>query len=199
MLFHIRMTDYPVPRRNAALRERHWEYLDAHAEQIVARGPTQNDEGTVMRSSLCFVEMPDRTAVERFVAEEPSYQGGAYMSVEISGWVNSLNRCQRDFPRQDGDVYWYIRGYAKPGAHLKRNALLEAHKAYLNFFDPHFIVRGSIRNDEGDWLGSINLIRLQDRKAADLFAAEEPFCKAALFERVLIERFKPGGREGQIT
>lgn len=199
MPFHVRLTDYPVSRRTREMREAHWQYLDEQADHIIARGPTQNDDGTVMRSSLFFLDFPDRAAVERFVAEEPTNRAGAYMSVEILGWNNALGRRQRDFPRKEGQVLWYIRGDAKPGAHVRRDQLLEAHKAYLEPFDAAFIVRGSLRNDEGQWVGSVNLIALPDRKAAEVFAAEEPFCKNGLFQDVVIERFKPGGRPEQVT
>lgn len=194
MPFHVRLSDYPVPRRTSAMREAHWQYLDQQADHIIARGPTQSDDGTVMRSSLFFVDFADRAAVERFVAEEPTNRAGAYMSVEILGWVNALGRRQSDFPRKEGQVYWYIRGDAKPDAHLRREALLEAHKAYLKPYEAeHFIARGSLRNDAGQWIGSVNLIALPDRKTAEVFAADEPFCKNGLFKRVVIERFKPGG------
>lgn len=194
MLFHIRLTDYPVSRRTPALREAHWRYLEAHAERLLVRGPTLNDEGTVLRSSLFFGEFADRAAAERFIAEEPTHRAGAYMSVEMFGWGNPLKRRLSDFVRRPGQVYWYMRGYAKPGAHLRREALFETHKAYFAPWDgEHFIVRGGVTDDAGEWVGSANLIALPDRKTAEAFAAEEPFCKNGLFERMVIERFKPGG------
>jgi uncharacterized protein len=198
VLFHIRMVDYPVSRRTAESREKHWRYLEERAAVILGRGPTQDDEGKVMRSSLFFIDVPDRAAAERFVAEEPHNQAGCFMNVEVLRWHNVLGRRQDDFARKDGQVYWYLRGYAKPGAHVKRTSLLEQHKAY---FEPHdaerFILRGSVQTDDGQWVGSANLISLPDRKSADAFAAEEPFCKNGLFERIVIERYKIGGRPGQ--
>ena len=117
------------------------------------------------------------------------------MHVEIFRWTNVLGRRQDDFVQKEGQVGWYLRGYAKPGAHTSREALMDQHKAY---FIPHdaerFILRGSVSTDDGQWAGSANLIALPDRKAVDSFAAEEPFCKNGLFERLVIERFKFGGR-----
>lgn len=200
MLFHVRMTDYPVPRRTPALRDRHWQYLDDHAAHFIARGPTQTDDGSKMLSSLFFVEFPDRASVEDFVANEPNNKAGVHMQVEIFRWGNPLNRKQRDFPRKDGALYWYVRGYAKPGAHLRRKELFEAHQAYFKPFDAeHFIVRGGVTTDDGTWVGSANLLAMPDRASIDHFVAEEPFCKNGLFERVTVERFMFGGRPGQIV
>jgi uncharacterized protein len=201
MLFHVRMTDYPVSRRTPELRDRHRQYFDDHADCFIARGATHGDDGGAVLSSVIYVELPDRAAAERFIAEEPNNKAGVYMNVEIFRWSNPLNRRQRDFPRRDGQVLWYIRGYAKPGAHARREALLAAHQAYFQPYDAaHFVVRGGVLDEDGrTWLGSANLIALPDRNAALAFAAEEPFCKNGLFERVLIERYSFGGRPGQVT
>ena len=198
MLFHIRLTDYPVSRRTRDVSEKHWEYLDARADAVVARGRTTDDDGKVTRSSLFFIDVADRAAAEKFVADGPYNQAGVFMNTEIQRWTNVLKRKQDDFVQKDGQVYWYFRGYAKPGAHLKREALMEQHKAY---FEPHdserFILRGSVSSDDGQCVGSANLIALPDRNAIDAFVADEPFCKNGLFERLVIERYKLGGGRGR--
>jgi uncharacterized protein YciI len=200
VLFHIRLTDYPVSRRKAELSPAHQKYLNERNDWILVRGPTQNDEGTQPLAGVFFIDVADRAAAERFAAEEPYNNAGCMMSVEIFGWGNPLKRRMTDFPRKDGQVYWYIRGYAKPGAHLKRQALFEAHQAYFKPYDAeHFIARGGVTDNDGTWVGSANLICLPDRKAAEAFAAEEPFCKNGLFERVLIERFKMGAQQAPST
>jgi uncharacterized protein YciI len=201
MLFHVRMTDYPVSRRTPQVRDQHRKYFDDHADHFIARGATHSDDGKTVRSSVIYVDFPDRPALERFIANEPCNRAGVYMSVEIFRWVNPLNRRQRDFPREEGQVLWYVRGYAKPSAHALRESLFAAHQAYFKPYDAeHFIVRGGVLADDGTtWLGSANLIALPDRESADRFAAEEPFCKNGLFERMVIERYSFGGHPGQIT
>jgi hypothetical protein len=198
MLFHIRMTDYPVSRRTAALREEHWHYLGHHAAHFIARGPTKSDDGIQMLSSIFYVDFPDRASVEQFVANEPNNKAGVYMHVEIFRWGNPLNRKQCDIPRKDGQTCWYVRGYAKPGAYRQRAGLLDAHQAYFKSYDEeHFIVRGGAMTDDGHWIGSANLMAMPDRAAINRFVAEEPFCKNGLFECVVVERFEFGGRPGQ--
>jgi uncharacterized protein YciI len=198
MLFHVRLTDYPVPRRTPALRDEHWQYLDDHADRIIARGSTQADDRSKILSSLFFLDFPDRASVESFVANEPNNKAGVYMNVEIFGWGNPLGRRMRDFPRKEGQVFWYVRGYARPGAHERRKALFAEHQAYFKPYDAeYFIVRGGVLSEDGNWSGSANLLAMPDRASIDRFVAEEPFCRNGLFERLVVERFNPGGRPGQ--
>lgn len=201
MLFHVRLSDYPVSRRNANLRESHWAYFEDHAAHFIARGATFDDDGKTFRASVIFVDFPDRAAVETFVANEPLNKAGVFERVEIARWSNPLARRQRDFARQDGQVCWYIRGWGKSGTNDKRNELFAAHQAYFRPYDAaHFIVRGGVLADDGiTWIGSANLIALPDRATVEAFVAEEPFNKNGLFERVLIERYNFGGRPGQLT
>lgn len=201
MLFHVRLSDYPVSRRNADLREAHWAYFEDHAAHFIARGATFDDDGKTFRASVIFVDFPDRAAVETFVANEPLNKAGVFERVEIARWSNPLARRQRDFTRQDGQVCWYIRGWGKPGTNDKRNELFAAHQAYFKPYDAaHFIVRGGVLADDGTtWVGSANLMALPDRAAVEAFMAGEPFNKNGLFERVLIERYNFGGRPGQLT
>ena len=60
--------------------------------------------------------------------------------------------------------------------------------------------RGAVLDDTGEkWIGSANLIALPDRAAVDAFMADEPFYKDGLYDHVLIERYKFGGRAGQVV
>jgi uncharacterized protein YciI len=194
MLFHVRMTDYPVSRRTPELRDQHWKYLDDHAAHFIARGPTRSDDGKKMLSSLFYLDFPDRPAVEHFIANEPNNKAGVHMHVEIFRWGNALNRKQSGFPVKEEKIYWYVRCYAKPGAHVLREPLFEAHQAYFKPYDAdHFFIRGGTVTDDGKWLGSANILAMPDRASIERFVAEEPFCKNGLFERVVVERFTFGG------
>ncbi len=201
MLFHVRLSDYPVSRRNSALRDAHWKYFENHADHFIARGATFEDDDNIFKASVIFVDFPNRDAVESFLANEPLNKAGVFQSVEIARWSNPLARRQRDFARKDGQVCWYIRGWGKPGTNDKRNELFAAHQAYFKPYDgEHFIVRGGVLADDGaTWTGSANLISLPDRAAIEAFVAEEPFNKNGLFERIAIERYNFGGRPGQLT
>ena len=202
MHFHVRLVDGPegaVKRRHFV--EAHWRYFDDHRDHFVARGATVTDDNSVVLASVIFVEFDSWDDVRRFVANEPLNRHGAFKDVVITRWATGLTRRQRDFPRREGQVAWYIRGYGKPGVHEQRQELLQAHRAYFAPYDPaHFIARGPVLDDEGEqWQGSANLLCLPTRQDVDAFVAGEPYQKNGLYERVLIERYRFGGRPGQIV
>lgn len=202
MYFHVRLVDGP----EGALKRRHfvdahWQYFDDHRDHFVARGATVTDDLATTLSSVIFVEFGSWDDVRRFVANEPLNRNGAYQDVVITRWSTGLTRRQRDFPRRDGQVAWYIRGFGRPGAHARRQELLQAHRQYFAPYDvDRFIARGPVLDDAGEtWQGSANLICLPTRQDVDAFMAAEPYHKDGLYERVLIERYRFGGRPGQIV
>src|SRR4051794_16123455 len=109
------MHDFPVTRRTADVRTRHRQYLEEHAQRLIARGATQSDDGATIRGSVFFVDFPDRPALDRFLAAEPFTSAGVYMSTEVYRWNNPLGRIPGQYTGKEGQALWYIRGYAKPG------------------------------------------------------------------------------------
>jgi hypothetical protein len=62
-----------------------------------------------------------------------------------------------------------------------------------------FPVSGSIFDEVGEiWEGIAALVTLPD-EAVDAFLDQEPLYKNGLYEDFLIQRFKFGGRPGQVT
>jgi len=201
MHFHVRLVDGPdgaVKRRHFV--EAHWRYFDDHRDHFVARGATVTDDGAAVLASVIFVEFESWDDVQRFVANEPLNRNGAFKEVVITRWATGLTRRQRDFAHRD-QVAWYIRGYGKPGVHEQRQELLQAHRDYFAPYDrDRFIARGPVLDDEGlTWRGSANLICLPTRQDVDAFVAAEPYSTNGLYESVLIERYRFGGRPGQIV
>ena len=200
MYFHVQLIDNPgTPEKRQETREDHWQYFDENAEYFVARGATLSDDGNQILSSVLFVEFDDQDQVQKFVENEPHNNNGVYKDVSIRRWGCGLNRRQRDFPRREGQLSWYIRGYGRPNMHEKRMELLSEHRSYFEPYDAdRFIARGPIFSDDGEeWQGSANLISLPSRQAVDNFLADEPYCVNDLYDRVIIERYKFGGRPGQ--
>ena len=195
MFFHIRSIDYPVSRRTPEVRAVHRKYLESHAAHLIARGATQSDDGQTVRGSVYFVEFPDRASAERFIAAEPNNQAGFCMSTEVVRWNNVLERRAGTYTGKEGQVLWYIRGHAKPGIAARRDEVAEEHRAWLHARDDSIALRGGVLGDGGEWLGMALIVALPDRKAADTFAAEEPYCAKGVFERVLIERCSLAGPE----
>ena len=202
MFFHVQLIDDPDhPERRAVSREDHWAYFDQHRDHFAARGATTTDDGERTLSSVLFVEFDGWEEVRQFVDNEPYNRNNVYHDIRIRRWHNALGRTQRDFPRREGQVCWYIRGFGRPGANDRRNELLDAHRAYFaDYDDEHFIVRGAVVSDDDElWNGSANLIALPSRADVDEFLSTEPFYVNRLFDEVLVERYKFGGRPGQIV
>ncbi len=202
MFFHVQLIDDPAhPERRAISREAHWAYFDEHRDHFSARGATISDDGKLTLSSVLFVEFDSWDEVRDFVDNEPHNRNGVFREIRIRRWHNALGKTQREFPRHDGQVCWYIRGFGRPGANDRRNELLEAHRSYFApYDDDSFIVRGAVLSDDGAlWDGSANLIALPSRSDVGKFLATEPFYADGLYGDVLVERYKFGGRPGQIV
>ncbi|NQU69721.1 MAG: hypothetical protein HQ514_04180 [Rhodospirillales bacterium] len=202
MQFHIQLIDDPAAAaKRAEFRAAHWEYFDNHRDNFIARGATATDDLKQILSSVIYVEFESWDDVRAFVEAEPLNSNGVYQEVIIRRWRNGLKRGQRDFPRRDGQVYWYVRGYGKPGSHARREETVAAQQAYLAPYDETVIVaRGPILDDDGkEWQGSANLICMPSRAELEAFLADWPYCQNGLYERVQIERYRFGGRPGQIV
>src|SRR4051812_39813023 len=194
MFFHARLHDYPVSRRTPELRAKHREYLARHASSLIARGAVQSDDAQTIRGSVFFGDFADQAEAEKFFAGEPFNRAGVYMSLELLRWSNPLERKAGAYTGKEGPNLWYIRGYAKPGMDAQRETLLKQHGAYLEAREAELVVRGGLFGDDGKtWMGSAMVLALPDRKAAETFAAEEPFCRNGLFSRVAIERCSLAG------
>ncbi len=202
MQFHIRLTDDPeAADKRAAFRADHWTYFDDHRDHFIARGATTTDDLERTLSSVIYVEFDTWDDVHAFLAAEPLNRNGVYREVIVRRWRSGIERRQRDFPRRDGQAFWYVRGHGKPGSHVRREEIVEAQRAHLAPFDEtHVVARGPILDDDGnDWQGSANLICMPSRDELEAFLADWPYCKAGLYERVEIERYRFGGRPGQVV
>ena len=72
--------------RRAPLREAHLDYLGAHKDIIVARGPLQTDDGAKTIGSLLILDVTDKAQAEAFWADEPFNRAGVYDSTTIERW-----------------------------------------------------------------------------------------------------------------
>ncbi len=66
-----------------------------------------------------------------------------------------------------------------------------AHLDYLGGYKDRAVAIGPTLSDDGEHMtGSVLIIDFADRKAAEDFAANDPYNKAGLFESVVIRRWK---------
>ncbi len=81
----------------------------------------------------------------------------------------------------------------KPDGGPIRAANRDAHFAYLDEHEDILVLGGAMLADDGvARTGSVLIINVPNREAAESFSANEPFRKAGLFERVEINRMRRG-------
>jgi len=79
----------------------------------------------------------------------------------------------------------------KPDHEALRQENRAAHLDYLAGFKDQVFAAGPLQSDDGAQMkGSVLILDLPDRAAADAFAAGDPYAKAGLFESVITRRWK---------
>jgi uncharacterized protein len=136
------------------LLEEHWSYMDRHATQMIARGPTLADDGETPSGSVHILDLPDPAAARAFAFDEPNYQAGVYRDVLLRRWRNTLGRTMWDFPggRDGGSRYLVIGLGTGPAADLA-----------VPPDGDELIAYGPLLSDNGaTWLGTAMLVRAPD-------------------------------------
>lgn len=78
----------------------------------------------------------------------------------------------------------------RPDGQAIRDAHYDAHRAYLQASPVDIKLAGPMVDDAGDRrIGSVFVVDVPDRAAAEAFSAADPFTQNGLFERVIITRF----------
>jgi len=81
----------------------------------------------------------------------------------------------------------------RPDGLAIREATREAHLAYLERHKDRLVLGGGLLSEDGKTrLGSVFILNVPDRKAAEAFSAGEPFRKAGLFKTTKITRMRRG-------
>ena len=81
----------------------------------------------------------------------------------------------------------------KPDAKALREKTREAHLAYLDRHKDILVLGGALLADENDTrLGSVLIVNVPSRAAADAFSENEPFRRAGLFQSVSVTRMRRG-------
>ena len=81
----------------------------------------------------------------------------------------------------------------RPDGLAVREATREAHLAYLERHKDKLVLGGGLLSEDGKTrLGSVFILNVPDRKAAEAFSADEPFHKAGLFKTTKITRMRRG-------
>lgn len=78
----------------------------------------------------------------------------------------------------------------KPNALDVRMGAREAHLAYVRERLGIVKLGGPMLDDNGEMAGSLLIVDVADKAAAEAFSAEDPYTRAGLFQRVDITAFK---------
>ena len=78
----------------------------------------------------------------------------------------------------------------KPGALDLRMATREAHLAYVRPQMNLLKLGGPLLDEKGDMAGSLMIVEVADRAAAEAFSANDPYTKAGLWQKVEITPFR---------
>jgi uncharacterized protein len=79
-----------------------------------------------------------------------------------------------------------------------RKAARDEHLAYLTAHKHKLLAAGALIDDDGTGgRGGILIVDTDDRNEAERFAAEDPFTKAGLFEKVTVTRWRKAFFNGE--
>ncbi len=78
----------------------------------------------------------------------------------------------------------------KPGGAAPRRANREAHLAYVRRIADRVVLAGPLLSDAGEMVGSLLVLDMESRAEVEAFAADDPYCRAGVFESVVIRPFR---------
>ena len=84
----------------------------------------------------------------------------------------------------------------RPASLELRMATRPAHLTYLEQAAETLVQAGPLLDAEGRPGGSLLIIDVADRAAAEAFAAADPYARAGLFESTVIRAYRPVYRDG---
>jgi uncharacterized protein YciI len=170
----------------------HRRFLDGYSEVTWYSGPLFTDDNKNAIGSLRLIEFPDRNAARAYINADPYTRAGIFQAIMVERWKPDLDVRQRDYARKDGTMQFVIHGHDKPGGEARRAALRDAQLSYLNDHEDIIVARGLLFDDDGvKSIGSVLILDVADKAAADAFWADEPFNRAGMYEST-IERWRFG-------
>ncbi len=88
-------------------------------------------------------------------------------------------------------MFYVIHCIDKPGKTEVRAAHRTAHLGYLTTYEDKVFLAGPTLSEDGETMtGSLLILDLENRAAAEEFVAGDPYSMAELFERVIIQPWK---------
>lgn len=69
------------------LRQDHRDYLNAHGDKVIARGPLKTDDGESVVGSAILLDVANRAEAEALLADEPFNKAGIYGQMTFDRWI----------------------------------------------------------------------------------------------------------------
>ncbi|HEY4253459.1 MAG TPA: YciI family protein [Roseomonas sp.] len=92
-----------------------------------------------------------------------------------------------------------IRILDRPGMAETRRTVRAAHIAYLQDHAAALVLAGPVMDVEGGSIGSVRIVDVADRAAAERMVAEDPFAKASCFGEIRIDPYRIVFKDGKLA
>jgi len=192
----IRCTYGPdaLAKRESAMAA-HLAFLRGNQDRIRFAGPLLADDGVTPIGSWLMVDSPSREAATAFIADEGFNRAGMFSSIEIKRFAETSLEEKRQVnitpdPALQLFVCEMIDG---PEGAERRKGAGPAHHEYQKGVMDAFIARGPMRSDDAiRAIGTLYVIQVKHRAAAEAFIAAEPLNQAGVFSDIRIDRWRFG-------
>ena len=176
----------------ATLWAAHAQFLGEHRPAVVTCGPLA--QGGAPAGYLYQVDLPDRSAVARFLNADPLAAAGVFHSTITSEWHCALAHRLPAMPPRPDLVGFFFYGIGKPGMTELRNAIVSAHRAHLQHRDQNnCLSRGFLTDRDGKvWMGSAMVYEFGNRSEFGDFLRTEPYCVNGLYQRIDVYDWRRG-------
>jgi len=179
-----------------ALREAtidaHRNFLDGYPEVTWYSGPLFTDDNRNAIGSLRLIEFPHRAAALAYINADPYTKTGIFAAITVERWKPALDVRQRDYARKAGTMQFVIHCRDKLDGGALRAPLRDAHLEYLEDHRDIIVARGPLLDDDGvKTIGSVLILDVANKAAAEAFWADEPFNKAGVYDWTM-ERWRFG-------
>lgn len=192
--FTLRCTYAPdaLEKRDGAMAA-HVAWLADHRDMIRFAGPLLAEDGTTPTGTFFILDVPDRAAAEAFIAGEGFNKAGMFSDIEIKRYACSKPWSMADIKVEDGMQMFVCECIDGPDAATLRPQTAAAHHAYQGSIIDRYIAHGPLRTDDCVGLvGSLFIIEVADRAAAEKLVNEEPMTAGGVFKEVRIHRWRYG-------
>jgi len=192
--FYIRSLYKPdvLHLRDGAM-ETHLAHVRGYAKDIQFAGPLLADDGTTPKGTMAIINLDDRKAAGSYAAGDGFAKAGMFEPPRIIRFMSSKRLTQADREPDPTLQMFVCECIDGPDAAQRRKQSAADHHAYQGSIIDRYIAHGPLRSDDGvDLLGSLFILEVEDRAAAESLVANEPMTAAGVFDEINIYRWRYG-------